>query len=339
MCPPHPVDEPRDGQIGVAREPPETTQKKREPEMRVSDRFQIVFGALFWGVIVVICFAAQDGCNHRPRSENRHHVSISWQGENGETKVIRTSVPSSEIPSPANAREYAQVANDFYQRKEFDEAVHCQSRAVQADPEDARHQYNLACYLARRDRPGDRLESLDTLKTAVELNPYYGSYALTDRDFRGFRKTDEFKRIAYLSAARYAASRRDYHTALKHFLELQELEFAFHDELDTEVLYAMTKSAIGARKYDLALDWFEKAVERDPEVSRQAIKDPSLKPLKEMERFYEIVAPAFSSELFSGQHGLAEAEPECGSQDRSLTSQPAKARSRCSEKSEAADDY
>ena len=77
---------------------------------------------------------------------------------------------------------------------DYDEAVSLFERALQAAPKDEKIHYVMASTLALK---GDRLEALDHLKQAIELNATNRIYARNDPDFEPLRDDETFQDLIH----------------------------------------------------------------------------------------------------------------------------------------------
>ncbi len=239
---------------------------------RVSDRFQIIFGIVFWAVLIGIVFAAQDGCNQRPSSNGRRTITVNRP----------------KVHQAATFRKHEQAGTHYYSKGDYSEAVANQRRAVKASPDDSRAQYNLACYLCLN---GEIDEALEALETSVNLDVHYASYALTDDDFERIEDDPAFLTITIGGTGNSALKKKNYSTAYRSFVKLTDqvpLRLIHPDQL-----FQMSCAAASAKKLDDAISWLEEAIERDLSIARRAVEDTRLEKLKNNTRFFETVSPAF----------------------------------------------
>ncbi len=77
---------------------------------------------------------------------------------------------------------------------EYDEAMKCFEKALQATPKDEKIHYVMASTLALK---GERRQALEYLKTAIELNATNRIYARNDPDFEPLREEDDFANLVH----------------------------------------------------------------------------------------------------------------------------------------------
>jgi tetratricopeptide (TPR) repeat protein len=93
---------------------------------------------------------------------------------------------------PSQSHYYNLMGLAYYKMSSFEDARKLFSAAFQVDPFDATAKYNEACALAR---VGQGEQAMDSLETALEIDPSLHKTALADSDFEGIAGSQRFKQI------------------------------------------------------------------------------------------------------------------------------------------------
>jgi len=95
---------------------------------------------------------------------------------------------------PEPIKELGRLLNiiSFYREGNFKEAVEAAKRAVEYNPDFADAHYDLACFYSMA---GEVDNSLESLKTALKLNPRLSSLAREDSDLDNIRSDPRFESI------------------------------------------------------------------------------------------------------------------------------------------------
>lgn len=100
---------------------------------------------------------------------------------------------------PNNERAVIGLAKVFRWTHRVERAIETLTDYIDKKPEASRAIYNRACYKLLLNQ---RNEALLDFERAVELDPYYSSYALTDPDFTKVREDANFVAIIQTASNR-----------------------------------------------------------------------------------------------------------------------------------------
>jgi len=100
---------------------------------------------------------------------------------------------------PNNERAVIGLAKVFRWTHRLERSVETLNDFIEKKPEASRAIYNRACYKLLLNQPS---EALLDLERAINLDPYYSSYALTDPDFNNVRHDATFLAVVQGSADR-----------------------------------------------------------------------------------------------------------------------------------------